>query len=1129
MPYTWPIVYGVSEGSPITSAQQNALANAFNQRLLSGLGDPTWRMWWKAYALTREFQQPQGTLSPAQDEWLEYFMHAAPEDGATTGLLNFNAPLPGFVHGNEELNRDAEDVRLNELITSGSTDPVSQWEQGKAQRGAYDPVSGNAGAPALDAAEYASATGWSYGQPSKILSVWGGYLMGPQAADCGGYTGEEWVFIKLRLGFEDRTFNSCGQSVTVVNASDHYAVYVTAGAGTVLHRLFYSDYLFVPTRPSVEASHAPGWQMHEGFNAFASSFRGSDAQRAEDKFTISTVGFDFEKFFTRQYLLAPVRGMMEETFFGSGVLALVSDYHQLTFDATGAELPRLTKAVDALSAVSYDFGGAFCFAGYKVTASGLTAPVPIRLQHVGGPELLESPTVTVQNGTRVYWFDAPETGTLELVSQDVIPLGALINFELAPLLARKPRLIDAYVVTRRGSCKEDAPDRGGWDHASAKSMGDNYFACGCIVNAQSCAIVNEPDIQDNPVYEATRRMLRENLRLLKRESFQSYEVVSGKAVLRFGRTVGTSPALDAWSGFAPPLTPISSGSLLSGMEYRVQGALGSVVYGGSTYAIGDTFTARPGIRIYASTGDAGPHQINGIVTGAPESGQTNEWTLFMGFTTYDGGAFQIEDYSDPLGMLVSRCSLFTFGMTGSNGGFSETIGAMADAPPNEVIQPKLPSGWTYAENANALGSNAFFASCKIYQPDYVVERVEYDEAGLVKVTLSGPLRTPVGAERQDANGLTDYLNYIDAGLACPKRVGDQASDATSEITNGSCVPRFYFTRQMPRVYVDTPADNDTQEDEDTRCLAARMQWMDWTIDAMAPGYLDRRLHNVSGGGCAPRFVNYTKDTLFHHATFTRWQSLIDITQRPDNAQSFGALPNTVMRASKYNALGSALNLLTILPVMVPTPLEYEATTTYEMTTDGVTTLGGTVWIILAANATPGGGLIDTQHRGWLSTPVASGVFFSISTDGLGVRNLLIVKRQSKFRISSLASVSNAFSPILQQLMAEGQSFLALNTTTLITHSESVAELPLPCAGLFPWDPAAPRPRGRNSVTYECQEVPTPTDYFSGNAEVLVDLPIHPGGIVAKNHVSTFAGCDHPVVADRYVVATGISRVTVPLA
>ncbi len=1119
MPYTWPIAPGVNVGEAITSAQQNGLANAFNARILSGLGDATFRIWWKAYAFTREFQQPAGFLSPAQDEWLEYYMHATPEDGATTGLLNFNAPLPAFVHGNEDLNLDAEDVALNALPTHGSTDPVAQWESGKSQRGAFDPSSLSSGAPAFDAAARASAF-WSGESSNKFLSVWGGYLRGPESIPCGGYNGERFRFVGVRAGVATYTVDTCGRQVFVQNNSDHYAVTVIEGASTSVRRLAYSDYLFLPERPTVIPSHATGWQMHEASNAFASSLRGSEAQRAGDDFSIQSVGFDFEKFFTRQYYLAPARGYVDET------NHLVSDYHQFQFNATGGELPRLSKALDDGVADNYDFGTAFCFAGYKVTASGLSEPVSIQLQHVGGTLLLENPSLSITNGERVYWFAEPETGTLEIVAMSVIPSGALITFELAPLLVYKPGLLDAYVVTRRGSCRDAAPDRGGWDFGSAKSLSDNYFACACVVNGDACAEVDEPNIQDNPVYEATRRMLRDHLRLFKRESFQSYSVEGGKAVLRFGRTVG---GLDAWSGFAPPLTAIASGQLRSEVEYKVKGATGSVTYAGTPYAIGDTFLARPGIRDYTATGDAGPHQVNGIITGAPESGQTNEWTLFLGFTTYDGGAFQIEDYSDPLGMLVNRCSLLSSHLASGGEGYSEAVGAIADAPPSRVTQPKTPTGWAYAEGANAAASNAFFSSCKIYQPDYVVERVEYDADGLVKVTLSGPLRSANGTERQDDNGLMDYRAFVDTAVACPKRVGDLASDAPGDITNGSCIPRFYFTRQIPRVYVDTPTDNTTQEDEDTRCLAERMQWMDWVIDAMAPGYLDRQLSNVTGDGCAPRFINYTKDTLFYHATGTRWQPLLRIEDRPDNAQSFGALPNTILRVSKFNALVAAINLLVTVPVMLPTPLEYEATTTTYKTTDGLATSGAIVWRTLAANETPGGELISTEVRPWFPNPVSSSVLFYIYTFA-GVRNFVTVLRQARFRISAVAFASNAFTPIINQLLSENVPAFAISTITETRYSEQSTELPPPCGlgGIQPWNPLAPiRPKGRTELTFDCLEIPVPETFFSANEPVLIEIPMHPGGIVAMNFVNLNDGCGYSVSKDSNIIASGVGRITVP--
>ena len=61
MAITWANVAGVERGQPV------ALANAFNARLRSGLGDAPWRAWWMIYSLTRELRAPEAFDAPAQN------------------------------------------------------------------------------------------------------------------------------------------------------------------------------------------------------------------------------------------------------------------------------------------------------------------------------------------------------------------------------------------------------------------------------------------------------------------------------------------------------------------------------------------------------------------------------------------------------------------------------------------------------------------------------------------------------------------------------------------------------------------------------------------------------------------------------------------------------------------------------------------------------------------------------------------------------------------------------------------------------------------------------------------------------------------------------------------------------
>jgi len=59
--------------------QHNALALSFNQKIVSGLGDCSWRIFYYAYSMFRGLRNPQDTNYPAQDEWFKFYAHLEPK------------------------------------------------------------------------------------------------------------------------------------------------------------------------------------------------------------------------------------------------------------------------------------------------------------------------------------------------------------------------------------------------------------------------------------------------------------------------------------------------------------------------------------------------------------------------------------------------------------------------------------------------------------------------------------------------------------------------------------------------------------------------------------------------------------------------------------------------------------------------------------------------------------------------------------------------------------------------------------------------------------------------------------------------------------------------------------------
>ena len=91
---------------------------------------------------------------------------------------------------------------------------------------------------------------------------------------------------------------------------------------------------------------------------------------------------------------------------------------------------------------------------------------------------------------------------------------------------------------------------------------------------------------------------------------------------------------------------------------------------------------------------------------------------------------------------------------------------------------------------------------------------------------------------------------------------------------------------------------------------------------MAPGYVDARSLAGPGNECAPYLVNYTYETLNHHAHGNRWPTLLASALRPDNAQGFGPVPMMGMRAEHFNRLAACVNLLRRIPVILPQIIQW---------------------------------------------------------------------------------------------------------------------------------------------------------------------------------------------------------------
>ena len=184
-------------GQPITSDQACSFARAWNDRLLSGVGDVAWRtvVWW--LNLFRLMRNPDASFNlwPALHEFFNIYQHLDSEhdEGSEWPTLppgeaegaNLANPMNQFVFGNEVT--DSEHDRLSDF-TEGPTTLEGHWELAKSQRGAYDPDTGALACPAFTKAQsiYAFAFPANYAHHKS----YGGFFPTPEQLleDCSDGT-----------------------------------------------------------------------------------------------------------------------------------------------------------------------------------------------------------------------------------------------------------------------------------------------------------------------------------------------------------------------------------------------------------------------------------------------------------------------------------------------------------------------------------------------------------------------------------------------------------------------------------------------------------------------------------------------------------------------------------------------------------------------------------------------------------------------------------------------------------------------------------------------------------------------------------------------------------------------------
>lgn len=949
------------------SGDYNKLAAAFNDRLKSGLGDPTWRIWFKAWSMFRALIAPDESLTPAEDEWFKIWMHVPPEDGFSANAPTATHPWTRWAAGDGGL--DPEDVRINAVPSSPDDSAAVAWANGKAQRG-YVATTGAHAAPAFEASTahyniYSWALIDASGQVDhsknittagvqnftsyKFFKTFGGYLASPSTVDCFGTPTAVRHFVNLRDSSVN-TYNTCpegGPLETIELARIEYgasAYILYSGAQVVTDpedpesgthweyteftRLPYHTWLEGPYDGTVWLQKQNGWQWNEVLCRYLEGFHGSNSQRASDGFRIRSIGFDYQKFFSTQYRLAPAYA---EDLGGGSLDARYpkSEFTGPVSEGTPADFTEgFAALIDGGNSYHFDTIDGFGMAGYHIHAEGLTEPVELVLVDQNAVEA-DIP-LTVNNGDAVIWMDAVKRPWIAVLvgSGQTIPDGATISIEFAHLQSYRPDLADAYVVLRRGTTAggTGACDTQGKDYEDCVSFGHSYFLRGHILCSDDVPAVDETALNATPIYEAAREMLRSRLRFLDRDHLVSYTVDTGKSVVVFDRFLSFGGHdYDLFDGIAPPNAAIASGGILAGVDYLVRGSGGTVTYNGTAYDVDDTFTGVDGLATYIQAdGDAAPWQVNGIVETAPKKGSSNRWLMFMTSCPYGGTGYEDDDYNDVYGFLMNRCMINSAHLNPLVDPDMVTH-FCANSSGALCIKPEAPSGFNYAQAMNAGADDAFCEACPVYPADYEIEKVEMDyDTNRVTVTFKTQFRhSGDSSVRTDENAITDYLAIGGSG-ECPTKSGDVAYDAGDAPTHGACKPRFYFTKLVPEAYED---ENDTMESTDTRLITDSMLWMNFILDAMCEGFID----TAASKSLCNRQPCYTLAQLAYEALGHRWFKLMPGGLFSEYYQGFGAMPNLKLYKEHFNDLAMCVNKLTTLPLELPRLLEYRTRHTYGYT------------------------------------------------------------------------------------------------------------------------------------------------------------------------------------------------------
>lgn len=994
----------VAPGQPITSHDLLGLAGAINDRLRSGIAEP-WRIQFYMAALFRQVRNSDGGWQfPSNLEFSEFYANLAADNAswpvAYPGLpegANVANPLMAFIFGSEAANLESESDRLGEIplpSMAGNRPPLTPsefWNLRKSQVGAYDPKTGSLASPVLSA-----GLSFIYTQPggySPHGNSWGGYFPTPEVGFlCDESTDINYIyrFTSLIAGIPDVEFDgSCAPTegnpyathvARILYAFTSYVIQLNDGTLVVLPR---SQYREGPYSGEPVLRKSTGNHMLRVLNRFVADFRGSTSQRTAPGYELESA-FDFQEFFTRQYLLAPQIGKQEGEY-------IVPSYGKFTFRCTAGTMSIASGSLawTELGKQYHKFTTGFKCTQLLITHKGLstasTAPAPTLVLRNGTNEITRFAIDVAQSDSLVFPADfTPGFISFELDGAAYFTSSAgTIIIEFTECLDYKPQLWDAYVLLRVGAANAGGGvDGSGVNETRADEIYSNYTSTGCVTNliGNEGIDVHTAEVNSDAIFEAARQLSRFT-RVVPRSQFIGYALEDGKSVCwfkRYAMGMSTTSPCDSFEGIAPSRVAIASGSILPGYLYIVRTA--PIIYDSKLYPVDAQFSGVYGVTDYSGTGVA--WEQDGIRHTAGEAGWTNEWLMGAQFKAYhwsESSMWKPNSFADHWG-FNNRCHFFSSEIASDYTWLRQASYGNRITSPLGVLVAETPSSMNYAPLSSGVGvgwinrmdcvegdtdceewRRNMFNACRVYESDPEIESCVMDATtgqDVVKVTFTSrfhhdqnaPESIAQDVDTWDAEALAaegsltmegavrQYLLFINKGVHCQRggymtgQAGNNAALSTVQTMSdnpfGTCFPHFFFTKLIPVPYVH---DTHDYSESKTLCTVDEFIHMELVIRSVCEGFIDGV--TTSADNCSytsGKLYNFTYPELCYQAfggqsiSFapSAVDTLLDAADvRPDKPLGCGPLPNTFIAAETFNQFSQATNLLTRIPVYMPMSLQ----------------------------------------------------------------------------------------------------------------------------------------------------------------------------------------------------------------